>query len=788
MLLFTFALAGALAQEPVDPVLYPPEVAPEDEVGTGELRVEGGGALVLEHTSMVAEVHAGMARVTLIQWFHNPYEEPIEATYLLPLPSMAAVDTMDLTCGDRRIEGIVLPRQEARDLYEQAKADGKKAALLEQQRDNLFTQKVAGICPGETVEVTIQYVETVPYDDGTYSLALPTTVGPRFAPPWDVPDHDLIDTEYERTGHDVDITVYVDEGLPLESVWSDSHDVDIEDADWGGQITLTQGDVIPNRDFTLSWTLAGNEPRAALLAYRPDEDDGYLALTVEPPILSDTFEQRPRELLFVLDASCSMGGQPWELASQTVLHALDRLGPNDTFDVVTFSNGDSALFETPQPATKANKAAAKEWLAEAYDGGGTQMERGILRSLGMPETDRLRLVLFLTDGYIGDEAEMFRLVREHRGKARLFSLGIGEAPNRYLLEGLAEMGKGQVSYQSAGRPIAETVGEFYERIAHPAMTDIRIDWGGLEVVETYPKSIPDLWVGQPIRVIARYRGAGEATVRLTGVVGRETWEQELTVELPERSLEHEALGSLWARRKIRDLEWYPGKLTSEQVEDAIVDVAMEHHLVSKYTSLVAVDDRPSRCGPASFSLEIPHELPAGTQSGSGGLGGKGYGMGGGGSAYGVGGLGVKGIGYGASGYGTGGGRFAAKVQSDPVAVAGSDAVVLGSIDRSYIDQVVKRHLNQIRYCYEKELQKDPTLAGKVVIKFVIAADGTVAAASVKESTLGNEVVEQCVAGRFLRMQFPVPAGGSSTVVVSYPFQFAPDAESVKKPAGGLRLR
>ncbi len=782
MFLFLLALAPSLAQEPRDPVLYPPDVVAEDEVGTGEIRVEGGGALVLEHTSIVAEVHAGLARVTLVQWFHNPYEQAIEATYLLPLPAMAAVDTMDLVCGDRRIEGIVMPRDEARATYEQAKADGVQAALLEQQRDNLFTQKIAGICPDETVEITIQYVEQVPYDDGTYALALPTTVGPRYAPPWEVEDAAAIATPYDRTGHDVDITVYIDEGLALESVWSDSHDVDVEDADWGGQIGLTDGDVIPNRDFTLSWTLAGQEPRAAVIAYRPDEDDGYVALTIEPPILGDTFEARPRELLFVLDASCSMGGEPWKLASETVLAALRQMSQGDTFNVVTFSNADDSLFDRPQRATKPNIGKATRWLETAYDGGGTDMERGILRSLDMPgDAESLRLVLFLTDGYIGDEAEMFRLVREHRGEARLFSLGIGDAPNRYLLEGLAEMGKGQVSYQSMGRPIAETVHEFYARIAHPAMTDVRVDWGGLDVVETYPKVIPDLWVGQPIRVIARYRGAGVGTVTLTGKVGRETWEQRLSVELPEHALDHEALGALWARRKIRDLEWYPGKLSDEAVKDAIVEVAMEHHLVSKYTSLVAVDDRPSLCGPASVSLTVPHEAPSG-MSGSGGLGMRGSGLGGGGSAMALGMLGTKGTG--SSGYGKGAGHFSSK-REGTIDYAVGDAIILGSLDRAAIDAVVKRRLNQIRYCYERELQREPTLAGKLVVQFTIAKDGSVAVAQVGDSDLGSPTVEQCVVGRFLGMQFPESPSG--VVVVTYPFRFAPDPESAAKPAGGLQM-
>lgn len=745
--------------EPIDPVIYPPEVLPEDEVRGGELRVEAGGALVLEHTSVVAEVHAGLARVTMIQWFHNPYDEALEATYLFPLPSDAAVDRMDLVCGDRLIAGVVMERQAARDAYEQAHAEGKRAALLEQERDNLFTQHVSGLCPGETVEVTVQYVQQLAYEDGVYALTFPMTVGPRFTPPW-VEDADALETPYERTGRDVDLTVIIDEGTPIESLWSDSHDVVVENEDArGATIALEAADTVPNRDFELRWILAGRQPRATLLAHRPDpQEPGYLALSVEPQIVDDLFEPRPRELLFVLDASCSMSGEPWDLASRTVLHALDEMQPGDAFNLVTFSNDANALFERPQPATPDTLGAARHWLETAFDGGGTHMERGVVRSLTMPgDPERLRLVLMLTDGYIGHEQQIFDTVKEHLGAARLFSLGIGGAPNRYLLEGLAEMGRGDVSYQGYDAPIAETVDAFYERIAHPAMSDVRVDWGGLEVIEQYPSRIPDLWSGQPIRVVARYQGGGPVTVRVSGMVGTERYEQTLQIDIPEQTGEHEAIASLWARRKIRDLEWYPRGRSEQQVRQEVLDVALEHHLVSRYTSLVAIDDVEAACGPVTMRIQVPNEAPAGL------AGAALYG-------YGTGALGTKGKGYG-SGYGSGYGILAGK-QSRPIQHVRSNAIVLGSIDRTTIDDVVRRDVNAIRYCYEKALRLDSTLAGKVVVKFVIAPDGSVSTATIRSSELDDEAVEQCVAGRFLKMQFPQPAGGG-IVIVSYPFQFEP---------------
>ena len=747
-----------------DPILYPPEVMEGDGITGGEIRVQNGGALVLQHSSVAAEIHAGLARVTLVQTFKNPYEEALEATYLFPLPALAAVDSMDMICGERHVEGIIMERGAARRAYEAARDEGHKAALLEQERDNLFTQSIAGLCPGETVEIVLQYVEQVPYEDGLYTLSIPLTVGERYSPPW-VEDRGNLDTPYERTGREVDLSVYIEEGIPVESVWSDTHAIEIpEEGSWGAAVELASFDRIPNKDFVLVWSLAGSQPRASVVTHRPDpEEPGYLALTLEPQLLDDLFQPRPRELMFVIDESCSMRGEPFEIARATVLTALKQMGPDDTFNLVTFADRSRSLFEAPKPSTEATRAEAREWL-QVFDGGGTQMETGIIHSLTAPgDPDHLRLVLMLTDGFIGGEDSMFATVKRYLGDSRLFALGIGSSTNRYLLEGLAEMGRGDVSYQLRGTPIQETVDSFYARIAHPGMSNIQVDWGDLEVTEQYPTRIPDLWAGQPLRVVARYEGTGPSTVRVTGLVGTQTYGLDLPVEVLAADPAHEAVATLWARRKVRDLEWYPHGRSPAEVRQAVIDVALEHHLVTKYTSLVAIDDAPSACGPASLSVQVPQELPAGTGISSSLLGGAG-------SVTGFGGLGSRGRGSGSSGYGSGGGSFGAKGVGG-IGRIGGDPIVIGSIDKSLIEAVIKRHMNQVRYCYQRELTRDPALAGRVTVRFAIAADGSVSKAEVQQSTLGNAVVEACLVQRFLRFAFPEPAGGG-TVVVNYPFVFS----------------
>lgn len=789
------AALGAALPAPFSPdlALYPEEIFAEDQTLSGEMRVETGdgtSSLPLEHTSVYAEITAGLARVTLTQWFTNPYDTPIEALYLFPLPSMAAVDAMELVCGDRVIEAFVAEKEEARQIYEEARQDGRKAALLEQVRDNLFRQSVAGLCPGEEVQVTLQYVEPVDQADGWYDWVFPMTVGPRFLPPWVSDRRDLV-TPFtgDPEARKVDITVVLDEGLPLLDLVSDSHEVTVVDeGPWGAEVVPAQEEVAPDRDFHLAWTLASDDPLASLQVHRPDDQaQGYLALNVEPPLLDEDFVSRPRELIFLLDTSGSMEGEPWEAEKATVRRALKEMRPSDTFNLVRFSNEATPLFERSRPNTLAHREAAMEWLASHYDGGGTEMEEGLVTALDLPPVPgALRLVLILTDGFVGGEDTMFSLVRQHLGGSRLFSLGLGAAPNRYLLEGLAEMGRGDVIYQSPGRPVSEAVGTFYDRIAWPAMSDIQVDWGDLDVEEELPARIPDLWAGRPLRVSARYDvdphvadedGRLRTLVTVRGMVGSRPVVLEVPVDVPLEEPGNEAVATLWARRKIRDLTWYPRGRSEDQVKDAIVDVALEHHMVSRYTSLVAVDDDPSPCGASGATVQVPNLAPTGmammgTTLGAGGLGMVGRGVGGGGALT-LQMIGTRGVGYGsgggtASGLGGISGSLAAKSAASVQVVQGQP-IILGAMDKSLVEAVIQRHLNGLRYCYQRELQKNPGISGKVVLKFVIAADGTVQATQVKEDTLGNQAVTRCLESRFQRMTFP--STGAGIVIVTWPMVF-----------------
>ncbi len=728
------------------------------------------GPLVLLHTEVDAVVQLGMAVVDVTQTFHNPYDRPIDAKYVFPLSPGAAVRAMSMTCGGRTLVAAVDERDKARERYDEAVREGRKAALLEQQRDDLFTQEVGTICPGEAVEIALQYVEGLERTDDTWSVVFPTTVGERFASS----DLDLPPTlAAKTTGRRVGLSVTLDEGLPIGSVWSDSHPIDIADAPWGATVSLADGDTLPDADLHLAWSLDTPEPTvAALVARPPGAARATVALRIEPPPAASVADPTPRELVFVLDSSCSMRGEPWDASVAVVLAALEQTHPDDAFDLVRFSDAASSLFGRPAPATPGNLARAREWLRGALVGGGTEMTSGIVHALDMPgDPEALRAVLLLTDGYIGNDLDVFETVTDHiASNDRIFALGVGSAPNRGLLEQLALHGRGDAQYALADTPVAETVATFARRIATPVLTDVAVHFGDLDLREQVPSVLPDLFAGQSLRIAGAVDEVRPTTLTVTAMRGTEPVRFAVSLD-PDAIREHEAVPAWWAREAIRAID-HDLRTPEAAKREQILPIALEHHLVSRFTSLVATDQGAPACesswigapGP-SVPFEIPTLAPAGSFAASGGiLGVRGSGTGGGGSAAGLGGLGARGRGKGVGNFGAKGAARIGRVTGAPT--------VSGALDRSLVEDVVKRHTNKLKYCYQRVLSKHPALTGKVVVRFTIAADGGVREASIRSTTLGNTAVEQCLVGQFRRMRFDAPRGGG-VVVVSYPLIFEP---------------
>jgi Ca-activated chloride channel family protein len=378
-------------------------------------------------------------------------------------------------------------------------------------------------------------------------------------------------------------------------------------------VVLSPLDTIPNKDFVLRYKVAGKAIKSALLAHR-DERGGFFTLMVYPPESISKLRRKPLEMIFVLDCSGSMNGVPIAQSKRAVERALRSLQPDDTFQVIRFSNDASQLGPAPVAATPANVQRALRYVASLEGGGGTMMIEGIKAALDFShDAERLRFVCFLTDGYIGNEVEILGEIHKRLGASRIFSFGVGSSVNRYLLEGMAKLGRGAVAYLGLNDSAAEVMDLFFDRVSHPAMTDISIDWGGMKASEVYPGAVPDLFVGRPVILTGRFGATGAEPVRVRGNVAGEPGEMALRLDPNEAGAAHGGIPFVWARTKIADLAdravTDPGPTWGEQIKQ----VALEYGLMSAYTAFIAVDTLTRTAGDHGTTVQVPVPVPAGVR-------------------------------------------------------------------------------------------------------------------------------------------------------------------------------
>jgi Ca-activated chloride channel family protein len=608
--------------------------AVEDDVTQGALRVTRDGSLVecpLRHTDVQADVSGFLARVRVTQTFENPYDEPIEAVYVFPLPHGAAVDEMTMRVGERRVAGVIRRRAEARAVYDEAVARGLTASLLAQERPNIFTQTVGNIPPRQAVRIEIAYLDVLPYDQGAYEFHFPMVVGPRYIPGpalpgpgqgrgWSpdttrVPDASRITPPVLepglRTGHDVALRVAVEAGVPIRDVKVAAHQARVERPSRSqATAVLSPADAIPNRDFVLTYRVAGERPETALLAHGTGDGPGYFLLMVQPRAVDGALGQAPpRDLCFLIDVSGSMSGAPTAKVVEALGRFFERMRPQDRLQVITFAGGADRLFASYVPATPANLRRALHFTEGLQGGGGTEMLKGVQAVLADPvDAGRVRVVVMLTDGYIGNEAEIIGEVGRRAGDAlRFWTIGVGSAPNRFLLDGVARQGGGMSATLGLRDDPTELVERIVERIQRAQLSQVELEWDGLDVTETYPARVPELWAGRPIVLLGRYEGAGPRVVRISGRVEGRPASFPVEVTLPEREEAHAVLAPAWARRKIEDLS---DQLDVSQgdpapLEEEITDLALQYRLMSAYTSFVAVDETG---GPVSEEPRPPRRM------------------------------------------------------------------------------------------------------------------------------------------------------------------------------------
>lgn len=596
-----------------------------DDIGAGQILFElpGGqtiNALHLESSARFS-ISGIVTQVELTQTFQNQTGDFQEAVYVLPMPDTAAVNEMEMQIGHRLIRADIKERQAARKVYEQAKAEGKKAALVEQNRPNLYRQSIANIAPGESIVIRLTFIDSVAYDSGEFSYRFPMTLTPRYIPGepvtgvmkinesgWSlpttqVPDANLITPPMVSHGmisqtqaesddgliNPIDINVSLDPGLELQEIGSPYHEIAVKRVDDRYNVSLVQGRVSMDRDFVLRWRpVSGREPQAAIFS-ETVAGEHYVLMMLLPPDHGQS-QPLPRDMIFVIDTSGSMRGSSIEQAKSSLLKALDRLRPQDRFNIIEFNSSWSRLFAGVQAPDAYTLNHAREWVARLGAGGGTNMLPALEQALADGDDEaQLKQIVFITDGAVGNERALFELIRERLGTTRLFPVGIGSAPNSYFMRQAAKHGRGTFTHIGSLIDVADRMQALFEKIDSPVASDFSLSWPVQS--ESYPQKIPALYQGEPLLLAARV-SALQGELVVGGRTAGSSWTKSL--ELVSGN-ENPGIGTLWAREKIEhllDLE-IEGRDSAATWQD-IVSIALAHKLVTRHTSLVAVEQVVSR--------------------------------------------------------------------------------------------------------------------------------------------------------------------------------------------------
>jgi Ca-activated chloride channel family protein len=606
-------------------------------------------------TEIKVRVSGLIARYAITHHFRNPTDRWTEAIYTYPLPTDSAVDRLKMTVGGRVTEGVIKERAQARRLYTAARTAGRRAALVEQQRPNIFSTAVANLGPGEEVTVAIEFQDRLQFRDGQFTLRMPLVVGPRYIPGQARPvnftggggwarDTDIVPDASKITpplradaagkGNPVTLDIEIAAGFKIGTVASPGHDIAVDRGEAGRVAVRMRGDAVPaDRDFVLRWAPAdaGNAPQAGFF-WEKVGDDTYGLLMVMPPVSGGSGLVLPkpaRDVTFVIDTSGSMKGTSIAQARKALVMALDRLTLKDRFRIIRFAGGYSDLSPRPVRADGAAVARAKAYIRGLEAEGGTEIVNAVEAALAgayAPEDDiagarRLKQIVLITDGAVGDEDRLLALINGRIGDARLFTVGIGSAPNGFLMTRAARAGRGTYTYIQSVDEVSERMAELFLKLERPALTDVALAWPAgpdgepaAPAAEVWPRPLPDLYAGEPMTALMKLNGAGPE-LKVSGRLGGRFWEQTVTIT---GGAPAPGVAALWGREKIRqlmnDMRRAAGKGTEarDAVRAEIVETALRLNMVSKFTSLVAVDTAPGRpAGTPVAGTQVPTNLPAG---------------------------------------------------------------------------------------------------------------------------------------------------------------------------------
>ncbi|MGI5860786.1 MAG: VIT and vWA domain-containing protein [Myxococcales bacterium] len=600
---------------------------PRDNVASGEdrtlapyFRVAGGAEtelLPLKETAAQVEIAGVIARVKVRQLFENDGKKPIEAIYVFPASTRAAVHGMRMKIGTRTVEARIERKQAAREQYEQARQEGKRASLLEQERPNVFTMNVANVMPGDRIEVELDYSELLVPEDAVYEFVYPTVVGPRYGGGADPKRDGWIATPYQRQGekelYRFDLRVHLETGIALKDVQSPSHKIVVNRLSGASADIRLQESGGGNRDFVLRYRLAGDQIESGLLLWE-GERENFFVLMMESPRRPTSSQIPPREYIFLLDVSGSMHGFPLGTAKALMDRLLSQLRSSDYFNVALFSGANYVMSpEGSLPATPENIKLAKDLIGRQRGSGGTELMGGLRASYGVPKKHPgvSRSVVVVTDGYVAVEAQAFKFIRERLNEANLFAFGIGTSVNRGLIEAMARAGHGEpfvVLGPEKAQAEAERLRAYIEQ---PVLSNIAVKFDGFAAREVSPSKVPDLMARRPVVVFGKYRGEAKGKIELTGYSGGGKYAKTIEVSPAALKGENAPIRWLWARRWVELLDDAMHLTGAKEIEDAITDLGLAYSLLTRFTSFVAIDSEVANKSGESQAVKQPLPLPEG---------------------------------------------------------------------------------------------------------------------------------------------------------------------------------
>lgn len=731
--------------------------------------------LPLKATSALVDITGVIADVRVTQVYRNEGKRPLEAVYVFPASTRAAVYSMKMTIGSRTIVAKIREKEQARRDYEQAKQEGRSASLLEQQRPNVFQMNVANIMPGDEIKVELGYTELLAPTDGVYEFVYPTVVGPRYSnrPAADAPSSDKwVRSPYLHEGQEppytFDVSVKLASGVPLREITSSSHKVDI--AYQGPSIAAVRLSPTEkaggNRDFILKYRLSGGSVESGLLLSKGEKENFFL-LMLEPPKRVAINRIPPREYIFIVDVSGSMYGFPLEISKKLLQDLIGHLRTTDRFNVLLFAGGARLMANESLPATRENMTRALDVMDRQQGGGGTELLPAIKRALAIPRPEGFsRTVVIATDGYVDVEGETFDLIRKNLGDANMFAFGIGSSVNRFLMEGMARMGMGEPFIVTKPEEAQAAADKFRTYIQSPVLTHVRVDFGGFGAYDIEPPCVPDVLAERPVIVFGKWRGPRQGTITVRGMTGEKKYEKKLSVG-EARSLDgNEALRYLWARHRIAVLGDYENLRHDDERVKEITELGLTYNLLTSYTSFIAIDSEVRREGGDVTTVQQPLPLPQGVSDLA--VGGRNYAP-----------LACapmvleakeakqdiavpKAMSYGS--------KRAAKAVTKPgkVSVKVEDISWRGAEPKEELlsrEESWKAYLEDIRVYYAAFLEKNPGVQGKLSIKLVIGPDGRVRTVTVIAGDLNQPVLETGVIERIKKWAFPPSSGKDSTILI-----------------------